>query len=84
MKELSIEGKATRYDKAIEKLRGMMPNWERLSYNGKTFLQDLTYIFPELKDSEDERIKTFIRGLLLPHIADVSEPQVIAEEGHTE
>ena len=55
--ELSIEEKARRYDRAIEELRGMMPNWERLSYNGKTFLQDLTHILPELAESEDERIR---------------------------
>ena len=35
----------------------MMPNWERLSYNGKTFLQDLIHIFPELRESEGERIR---------------------------
>lgn len=57
MKELSIEEKAKAYDEVIQKLRGMMPNWERLSYNGKTFLQDLIYIIPELKESEDEKIR---------------------------
>ncbi len=55
--ELSIEEKAQRYDEAIEQLRAMMPNWERLSYNGKTFLQDITYILPELQESEDEMIR---------------------------
>jgi len=60
MKELSIEEKAKRYDEAIEQLRAMMPNWENLSYNGKTFLQDLVYIIPELKESEDEKIKQFL------------------------
>lgn len=55
--ELSIEEKAQRYDEAIEQLRAMMPNWERLSYTGKTFLQDLTYILPELQESEDEMIR---------------------------
>ena len=53
----TIEEKARAYDEAIRKLRGMMPNWERLSYNGKTFLQDLIYIIPELAESEDEKIK---------------------------
>ena len=53
----TIEEKAKRYDEAIWKLRGMMPNWEHLSYNGKTFLQDLVYIFPELTESEDERVR---------------------------
>lgn len=56
--------KAKAYDEAIRKLRGMMPNWERLSYNGKTFLQDLIHIFPELKESEDERIRKEIIAIL--------------------
>jgi len=56
----TIEEKAKAYDEAIQKLRGMMPNWERLSYNGKIFLQDLIHIFPELKVSEDERIRKII------------------------
>jgi hypothetical protein len=74
MKELSIEEKQKTYDEAIRKLRGMMPNWERLSYNGKTFLQDLIHIFPELKESEDERIrKEIISFLQLPH------PQFVGE-----
>ena len=53
----TIEEKARAYDEAIRKLRGMMPNWERLSYNGKTFLQDLIYIIPELAESEDEKVR---------------------------
>lgn len=59
--KLSIEEKAKRYDETIEQLRAMMPNWENLSYNGKTFLLDLVHIIPELKESkeesEDERIR---------------------------
>lgn len=60
MKELSIEEKAKRYDEAIKQLRAMMPNWENLSYNGKTFLQDLVHIIPELKESEDEQHRKWI------------------------
>ena len=60
MKELTIEEKAEAYDEVIQQLRSMMPNWEHLSYNGKTFLQDLIYIFPELKESEDEGIRNFL------------------------
>ena len=56
----TIEQKARAYDEVIRKLRGMMPNWERLSYNGKTFLQDLIYIIPELAESEDEKIRKWI------------------------
>lgn len=60
MDKLSIGEKAKRYDEAIEQLRTMMPNWENLSYNGKTFLQDLVHILPELKESKesgDEKIR---------------------------
>lgn len=42
-------------------------NSQELSKEQKEKPED---IFPELRESEDERIKTFIRGLLLPHIAD--------------
>ena len=68
MKELSVKEKAQRYDEAIEQLRTMMPNWENLSYNGKTFLQDLVHIIPELKESEDEQIRkdliVYLRSIL--------------------
>ena len=64
MKELSIEEKAKRYDEAIEQLRTMMPNWESLSYNGKTFLQDLVHIIPEIKESGGERMIKFIKQQL--------------------
>lgn len=53
----AIEEKAKAYDEAIKQLRIMMPNWENLSYNGKTFLQDLVHIIPELAESEDEKIR---------------------------
>ena len=62
---MTQEEKARAYDEAIRKLRGMMPNWERLSYNGKTFLQDLIYIIPELAESEDERIIKAIKSAVL-------------------
>ena len=45
-----------KYENALEKMKGMRTSWETLSYNGKTFLQDLESIFPELKDS-DEKIR---------------------------
>ena len=60
----TIEEKARAYDEAIRKLRGMMPNWERLSYNGKTFLHDLIYIIPELAESEDEKVKNKLINLI--------------------
>ena len=53
MKELSIEEKARRYDEAIEKAKYYYGEGKTLEY-----ASDITsYIFPELKESEDERIK---------------------------
>lgn len=49
MKELSIEGKAKRYDEAVI-------NGSRLWECGEITREDYEYIFPELKESEDERI----------------------------
>jgi len=57
---MTQEQKAKAYDEAIRKLRGMMPNWENLSYNGKTFLQDIVSIFPELTENKDEEIRKAI------------------------
>ena len=52
MKELSIEQKAKAYDEALK--RAKLYN----SDNVKQVVKDLvTYIFPELKESEDERIR---------------------------
>ena len=70
------EDKAKRYDEVIEQLRAIMPNWENLSYNGKTFLQDLVYIIPELKESEEsenERIRKDIVFYIAAHHKDDGE-----------
>ena len=52
MKELSIEEKARRYDEAIERAK---------QFSEKPYLEDskgiVEYIFPEFKESEDERIR---------------------------
>ena len=55
MKELSIEEKAKRYDEAIEKAR----YWEK---NPTVWSSDdiCQKLFPELKESEDERIRNFL------------------------
>ena len=50
MKELSIEQKAKRYDEAIEKAKDM------LSYK-EVHREDMEYLFPELAEPEDERIR---------------------------
>ena len=54
MKELSIEEKAKRYDEALE--RGKEINREH-SKRGFKPSDDVLYLFPELKESEDERIR---------------------------
>ena len=58
MKELSIEEKAKRYDKAL----GRMKSWVRGEYP-ECFTEAqkaAEFIFPELKESEDEKSKKWI------------------------
>ena len=55
MKELSIEEKAQRYDEAIERAKS------ELNSPDKRLIE---YIFPELKESEDVRIRNFISNEL--------------------
>jgi len=55
MEELSIEQKAQRYDKALEKARQLC------AYpTTKPFISDLQDLFPELKESEDERMSKYL------------------------
>lgn len=53
---MTIEEKAIAYDKAIEKIKYVMEHGVSPVLNKK----DLQDIFPELKGSEDERIKKAI------------------------
>ena len=53
MKELSIEEKAKRYDEAIERAKEINREHSRLGFKPS---DDVLCIFPELKESEDERI----------------------------
>ena len=55
MKELSIEEKAKRYDEAIEELRGLLEGIHEEKC--EILEEDITDIFPEPKESEDERIR---------------------------
>jgi hypothetical protein len=55
MKELSIEEKAKRYDKAIERAKSVLLNCTIDARNAVEFL------YPELKESEDERIRKWIK-----------------------
>jgi len=53
MKELTIEEKAKRYDEAIKKAKAVIEQNPLMEYLKK----GIEYIFPELKESEDERIR---------------------------
>ena len=56
MKELSIEEKAKAYDEAIERAKKWhnAPNIDKIPTYGNRVIEE---IFPELRESEDERIK---------------------------
>ena len=56
MKELSIEEKAKAYDETIEKLRDFYRDYDTVSLLIDV-KEELANIFPELKESEDERIR---------------------------
>ena len=59
MKELTIEQKAKAYDEALEKARQLC------AYpTSKPFISDLQDLFPELSESEDERIRKEIISFL--------------------
>lgn len=53
MKELSIEGKATRYDQAIKVAKSKIRN----DKDHVLYEDDVMEIFPELKESEGEKIR---------------------------
>lgn len=55
MKKLSIEEKAKRYDEALVRANEMIKDMTNIG--GVAKVDDIQYIFPELKDSEDERIR---------------------------
>ena len=62
MKELSIEEKASRYDEAIEKFDVIL-NLNTVKKSGTIFAADVRKIFPELKESEDERMIQYFKDL---------------------
>lgn len=60
MKELSIEQKAQRYDKAIKGANELNYVSDKDSLQRKT----VEHIFPELKESEDEKVEKAIFGMV--------------------
>lgn len=65
MKELSIEQKAKAYDEAIKKAKSKIKN----DKDHVLYEDDIIEIFPELKESEDERI----RKALITYFGDEDE-----------
>ena len=60
MKELSIEEKAKRYDEAIERAESI---YNETAIPSATTKGICTYIFPELKESEDDRMIQYFKDL---------------------
>ena len=59
MKELSIEEKAKRYDESRERMKDFLKEWENCGALGKA-MEKAKAVFPELKESDDERIRKAI------------------------
>lgn len=60
MKELSIEEKARRYDEAIKSAKSKIKN----DKDHVLYEDDVIEIFPELKESEDEKIRREIKAFI--------------------
>ena len=71
MKELSIEEKAKRYDEAIKYGQYLINERCKENTNGSFYRADLDKMFPELAESEDERI----RGAIIDIIKSQKEQQ---------
>lgn len=78
MKELSIEEKEKAYDEAIERARVFKKHL--IEINEKDYADEMDYIFPELVESEDERIRETIIKILLcfDHYEGVTGKSMIA------
>ena len=58
MKELSIEEKAKAYDIALDKIKRLLGTGSNCSR------EELEYVFPELKESEDDKVEKAIFGVV--------------------
>lgn len=59
---MTQEEKAKRYDEALEELRGLLEGIREEKC--KILEEDITSIFPELKESEDERILKHLKAVV--------------------
>ena len=66
MKQLSIEEKAKAYDKAIETFDVIL-NLDNVKESGTIFVDDIRKIFPELAESEDEKIRKAVINVFATH-----------------
>lgn len=69
-----------KYEEKVEQLKRMLPSWEKLSYNGKTFIQDLKNIFTELAESEDEKIRKEIISHFTETIDNIRSEEIIPHD----
>ena len=70
MKELSIEEKSKRYDVAIERAKEMIKAMTNIG--GVAKVDDIQYVFHELAESEDERIRKWIIAYLENRVMNTS------------
>lgn len=72
MKELTIEQKAERYDEISKEVKDFFDGKQKMYSDVK---QTLNHLFPELKESEDDRIRKDIIRVLKGEISFVSEKE---------
>jgi len=58
---MTIEEKAKRYDESLEQLKGLIESTEEGKY--AIVKEDIIEIFPELQESEDEKVKRIIHSI---------------------
>lgn len=75
MDKLTTEQKAQRYNEALERAKGVIEQNPLMEYLKK----GIEYILPELKESEDERVRKEVKSLFLGWI-NGSNPPLLAEE----
>ena len=79
MKELSIEEKAKRYDEAIERARALIAG-ETETSAPVFYVDNIKDIFPELKESKDEKIRKVIRSWIYTRPASFFDNGISKEE----
>ena len=80
MKELTIEQKAQRFDEALGKARRYYDEYK--TRDNILYVEDMEDMFPELKESEDERIRKVLinmfKGYDIQKVGDFTDKEIIA------